>query len=295
MRYVLVFIAAGLLAAATGARAAEATAQPTEKHALFGGATAAEWSAAECTVTPAADRVRATPASLRWHVPIDYSGGEAAYPIGWPRFSHAIAEGPDRDWSAGDFLHMWVYVGATRATLPSAPVTLGLHTPDRASAYNRALAELKVGQWVEINIPIAQIPRPQDVRLLQFSVSESNYKDGEHLDFYVDDLALVRYARPTLLDFGAENAVMFADTRRVPVRLRLTGVPAGRPTPLACELRSAGKVVARASASATRGAQRLALDLGGNRLPPGTYELTARAAGGPPAAARVRLVESPWK
>ena len=38
-----------------------------------------------------------------------------------------------------------------------------VYAPDREAEWDRPLAELKKGAWVEINIPVAQVPRSHDV------------------------------------------------------------------------------------------------------------------------------------
>jgi hypothetical protein len=267
-----------------------------EKLVLFAGDSAKTWSPAESTVTPSAERVKVSKASLHWHVTVDYYGGEKNYPIGWPRFSHGMPEGPQRDWTGWDYLSMWVYTETSREVLPREPVGLGLYTPDKSSAYQRTLTELKKGEWVEIRIPLSQIPRHHDVHSMQFHIAEARYKHGDTLDLYIDDIALLRYARPTLQDFAAENAVMFAGERNVPVNFRLAGVKPGQSAEVACELRRDGQTAARAMVRVGRGAQRVALDVGRRKLAPGDYELVATVAGNPqPATAKVRLVESPWR
>ncbi|MBM3858501.1 MAG: hypothetical protein FJ395_02495 [Verrucomicrobia bacterium] len=262
-----------------------------EKQLLFGGATTKGWSPAESTVEVSAARVKVNPTALHWHVTVDYHAGEAKYPIGWPRFGRAIPEGAIRDWSGWDFLHLWVYTTSSRPALPREPVGLGLHVPDRANAYSLRLKELKLNEWVEIKIPIAKIPRPNDVRHIQFHISESDYKHHDKLDLFIDDLALLRYARPTILDFAAEQTVIFADAPAIAARFQLSGVKPGDTVPITCELRRAGKVMACSTAQATRGPQRISLTPG-KKLAPGNYELTAL---GGEATVRVRVVESPWR
>ncbi len=267
-----------------------------EKLALVSANDPKTWAPAECTATPSTERAKIGATSWHWHVDVDHFAGEAKYPIGWPRISHAIPDGPLRDWSAWDFLHAWIYVDTSRATLPKEPVGLGVAAPDRANTYNRALTDLKKGEWVELNVPVAALPRPGDVRSLQFHISEANYRHGDRLDVYVNDLALVRYAEPTLFAFSPENAVLFSDAKRLPVRLQLLGVKPGGRAAIACELRREGKVAARGSAEAGRGPQRVVLALAGQPLAPGEYELRASVAGQPqPATAKVRVVDSPWR
>ncbi|MCX7886240.1 MAG: hypothetical protein N3B01_03145 [Verrucomicrobiae bacterium] len=154
---------------------------------------------------------------------------------------------------------------------------------------------MKPNDWVEIRIPIAKIPRHNDVRYIQFHISEANYKHGDKLDLYIDDLALLRYARPTILDFSAETGVAFTDAHSLAAQFHLSGVRPGETVPVVCELRRGNKVAARSNTLAARGPQRVAIHLAGLKLVAGTYELVVRAADSTEAKAVVRLVESPWR
>lgn len=265
-----------------------------EKFPLVDTADAKAWSVAESEVQPSAERAKSAPRSWHWHVTVDHFAGEPKYPIGWPRISHAFPAGVARDWAAWDFLHVWVLVETSREALPAEPAGLGLLNPDRANGYNRPLRELRKGEWVELNLPIAQIPRPGDVRQIQFHIAEANYRHGDTLDFYFNDLALARYAEPVLFDLAAENAVVFSDVRRLPVRFQLLGVKPGERAAVTCELRRAGRMVARTTADMERGAQRPVLALSGPSLSPGDYEVWAKV-GVREATARLRVVETPWQ
>jgi hypothetical protein len=252
------------------------------------------WAAAECTIEPSRGPTAGGPATWHWHVDVDYFAGEAKYPVGWPRISHSFPEA-DRDWSQWEFLHFWVYVETSRAALPKDPAGLGLSTPDRAGAYSRPLGELQPGRWIELNLPLSEIPRHHDVRQIQFNISESNYRHGDRLDFFLRDLELTRYAEPTLFGFTAENTVLFSDARRLPVHFELLGVKPDARASVRCELQRDGKVVAGTTCEAGRGAQRAMLEFGAAKLTSGNYEMHAGIAGRPlSAVASVRVVESPW-
>lgn len=267
-----------------------------ERRVLCSRESAGQWAAAESTIDSSTAHTKTASQSLHWHITVDYFGGEAKYPIGWPRVHWAISDPAARNWSQWDFLNLRVYTDTSRETLPSEPVGLTLYTPDKAGAYNRPLVELMKGQWVDIRIPLAQVPRPQDVRLMQLHISESKYRHEDRLDLYFDEIALLRYAEPTLVDFAPESAVMFSDARYIPVRLQLLGVKPDSHTRITCDLSRDGRVAAQAVATATRGVQRVVLDVGREPLTPGMYELTARLPGAEHSArSQVRIIESPWK
>lgn len=275
--------------------AGRASEEAFEKSLLFSGEVPSRWSAAESAMGRSSQRAKVSDGSLHWHVTVDYETGEVNYPIGWPRVSHAIAEG-NRDWSGWEFLRMWVYADSSREALPRDPVGLGLHTPDKASAFHRPLSELRKGEWTEVVVPIAQLPAAgADVRQIQFHISESNYRHGDTLDIYIDDLCLARHAAPLLSDFSAECRVMFSDACELAVRFGVMGVKQNEQVEVACELRREGEPAARGAWKVPRGPQRCVLKLGGERLAPGEYELVARLGGsGEPVTAPVRVVESPW-
>lgn len=287
--------AAPLVFAAVALASARA-ADPWVRLPLFESADLKSWSPAESTVAASTERTHTATAALHWHVGVDHTTGEPKYPIGWPRISRTLPDGVQRDWSGWDYLQCWIFVASNRSTLPSIPAGLGLHTPDRAGAYQRTLSELKIGEWVQIKIPLSTIPRHHDVRQIQFHIAEQNYRHGDTLDFYLSDLALLRHAAPTLLDFTPESAVLFTDAVRIPLRLTLAGVPAGQPTEVVCELLREGRVVAHTSVAALRGVQSAALTWASPTLPAGEYELRATLGGqSQPATARIRLVDSPWQ
>lgn len=269
---------------------------PMERLPLFDSGSITTWSTAESTVAISTERTRDAAAALHWHVTVDYSTGEPKYPIGWPRVNRNFPAGPLRDWSGWDYLHFWVYTATNREKLPAIPAGLGLHTPDRSGAFQRNLSELKAGTWVEFKLPLSPIPRHHDVRQIQFHIAESNYRDGDQLDFYVSDLALLRYAAPTILAFAAESTVLFTDTARIPVTLHVAGLVPGARAEVTCELHREGRVAARTSVAARRGVQTAALPVAPHSLAAGEYELRAQLPGqAQVATARVRLVESPWR
>jgi hypothetical protein len=300
MKTILVALAlAGLsqavpLSSAVPADRAVAAGDPgLEKQALLGGDLEKVWATAESDVAVETHRVKASGAAMRWHIAVDHFGGEAKYPIGWPRVWRTL-KGPERDWSAWDFLEFWVYAETSREKLPTTPVTLLVRTEAGEGSGSRPLTELKKGEWVQFVIPVADLPRPEAVQQIMFSISDANYRHQDQVTFTIADLALVRYAAPTLLDFAPEQGVTFADAAGLAVRFRVTGLKPGETAECSCELRRDGVVVSRSTLSAGRGAHRLVLAFGEKPAAPGLYEVTARIGAGPPQTAAVRLVEPPW-
>jgi len=291
--------ALGAVVFAAQAAAAEPAPDPKaamEKEALFTPELVKAWYGAECEVAASTAQVKDAAQSLHWRVKVDYHAGEKAYPIGWPRTGRSFNPGAQRDWSAWDYLHGWIYTETSRAALPRKPAGLTVKSSAGAADYLHLLGDLKKGAWRELLIPISEIPFATGVDGMQFHLSESDYSDGDTLDLYVSDLALLRHATPALLSFAPERTVMYADAVRLPVTARVAGVKPGVSTTLTCELRRGPELVARITAPVTRGAQRILLDLAAKDLSPGEYNVAATLAGNPqPVTARLRLVESPWK
>jgi len=290
----IVAIFASAIAAPGGAWGTESIEKEMEKRALAGAESAPRWSAAESTIEASTAPMKAGETGLHWHITVDHFAGELKYPIGWPRIGYTLRE-PDRDWSGWDYLQITIYTQTTRNALPREPVALALYTPDKDSAYTRIFSDLAKDTWVRYRIRLSQVPHHNDVRLIQFHISESNYRHQDQVDFYFEEIVLLRYAKPTLLDFAPETAVAFADAKHLAVQFNVAGVKTDEKVDVACELRSGTDAVVKATTKASRGPQRMNLDLANANLPPGEYQIVARVGDGRETTAKVRLVESPWK
>lgn len=260
------------------------------------GTTAKAWSQSEATMESSTDVIKTGGPALHWHVTVDHHAGEPKYPIGWPRVSLAL-KGEARDWSAWDYFHLWIRLSTSRKELPRVPAVLNLlqGSTGKTAPFMLILSELKKDQWLEVRIPTAKLAVAKDVHMLQLNIAEDQYHHHDTLDFYIDDLALLRYATPTLVDFTAANAVMFSDARSIPASFALSGIPAGEPRRVTLELRQAGAVITASEFKTVRGTQRLTLDVSKATLKPGDYELAGRVEGGAVALSRLRVVASPWQ
>lgn len=274
---------------------AQTGAPPIEQRVIGGTEAIKGWSVEECTLEKStAQTVQGRPA-LRWHVPVDHYAGEKKYPIGWPRITYYLKTPEMCDWSAWDFLVFRVYTDTSREKLPLEPAGFSLNVPDKHSQFAKRLNELKKGAWTDYRIPLAEIPNRHEVRQMQFHVSEANYKHGDTVDFYIDGLFLERYTQPLVQDFACESSVLFSDVKYVPVRFHLLGVKPGTEIPIQCEFQQDGKTLARTSATARPGIQRLSLRLEQAALKAGNYTLILRPANSSQTAtAGVQIVASPW-
>ena len=265
-----------------------------ERRVLSDGTTAKTWSMAEATMESATDVAKTGGPSLHWHVTVDHFAGEPKYPIGWPRVGLTL-KGDARDWSAWDYLHFWIHARTSRKELPRVPAVLNiLQGQGKSSPYMFILSDLKKDEWLEVKIPVSKLSLASDVRTLQFNIAEDQYHHQDTLDFHIDDLALLRYASPTLVEFASVNAVMFSDAKFVPASFTLSGIKPDEHKRVRLQLKRDGQVIASGEFDAKRGTQQLALNVSKASLKPGEYELVGAVDGGASSVAHVRTVESPW-
>ena len=280
-------LVSGLVALAAGGQEAPRM----DRVSIEDGSGAARWGPAEATVEESAEFAGADGKSLHFHIDVDHTQGEPNYPIGWPRMAMKPPE-ELQDWSRFDFLKLVIHAETSRDSLPPTPLGFTAHTPDKANSYNRNLAELKKGETTAIAIPLSQIPRHNLVPHIQFFISEANYRHGDVLDFYIDDVALTRYAAPTLSDFVPLQSIAFSDATSLGARFRLLGVEDGKTANVKACLRQGGAAVAEGQWELSRGEHEQWLPL---KEPPKAGEAALELSlGESRQTAKVRIVASPF-
>jgi hypothetical protein len=208
--------------------------------------------------------------SLAFANVVDHFQGEKDHPVGWPRVGRDLAKTKRTDWSDYDFFECWIYTETSRAQLPATPVSIGFsHTgPKRATSVT--LKEVKKDEWVKIVVPIARLLDAQDVRRVQFNISEANYKHGDRVTFFINRPALTRYIRPVIAQVDMDRRLHYANDRHIVVSYTLLGRQGMDQVKLQLEIGPAqGACIAQATGPATRQGD-LALSPG-KALDPGTY------------------------
>ncbi len=281
-----------LILVVADAMAAEAPEPPMERCVLADGDSQSKWHPAEAAMEPDPQHARAGRA-MRLHIDVDHFAGERAYPIGWPRAYTPIAA--DRqDWSKWDFLDFWVFTETSREALPGTPLGLIVRSPDKANSFHRPLTELQKGQWTHFRVPVAKLPDPAHCTAVQFAIAESNYAHGDVVDFWIDDLALLRYAEPTLLAVRPQRQVIYADARTLRVEIELTGLEEGENANVDVALRRDGHTVASTTVALPPGITGIVLPI--QQAEPGTCEVQASVAGASRTlTSPVRVITSPWR
>jgi len=264
-----------------------------EKLVLADGDVDSKWQTAEATMRP--DATHAVEGrAMRFHVDVNHQTGQPDYPIGWPRTYMSMPE-DTRDWRKWDFVEFWLYADTSRASVPSTPLGFIVRSPDKPNSYHRTVHEAKKGKWIHVRVATSDMPSPADCRAIQFFISESNYNHGDVLDFWIDGLALLRYAEPTVIRMQPLGRVQYADTDVVRVEVGMTGLEEGQTAELLVRLVRDGKTVRQSSAVLHSGIQAVPLKVGGN-LDAGRYELQARIAGSQRTVTeKIRVISSPWE
>ena len=154
---------------------------------------------------------------------IDHTKGEKAYPVGWPRTALDLAKRKLTDWSEYDAFECWIYVETSRATLPGNPLGVGFYHSGRKQSSSFPLNDVRKNEWVKVVVPLVQIKASADVQRVQFSISESNYRHGDQVDFYICQPALARFVDPAVSELTVRRQVLFATERVVEAEFRLAG------------------------------------------------------------------------
>ncbi|MCL4206972.1 MAG: hypothetical protein KJ000_31200 [Pirellulaceae bacterium] len=225
------------------------------------------------TVISSSDRhVREGRPALLFANTVDHTRGEKNYPIGWPRTGKDLGRSGPSDWSGYDYFECWIYAETSRERLPGKPLGIGFYHSGqkRSSPFPLNVAK---DAWSHVVIPVDRLLDAGDVRRLQFNISESDYRHGDRVDFYIDRPALVRYVEPAVARFELERKLMLTGDRVLRAQYQLAGYRQLDTTRVEFAIfRDANAPVATTGSTATRRGE-LTLSLPGT-LAPGDY--TAR-------------------
>ncbi|NQT11864.1 MAG: hypothetical protein HQ582_03890 [Planctomycetes bacterium] len=162
-------------------------------------------------------------ASLKFANVVDHTKGEKNYPIGWPRTGKDMAKVEATDWSEYDFFECRIYAETSRKSLPGTPLGVGFYHTGQKRSSSFPLKEVAGDRWTKIVIPISELIDPADVQRVQFNISESSYKHGDRVDFYITDMALVQLIRPTIAEFALDRKLLYATDHRITALYTLMG------------------------------------------------------------------------
>ncbi len=264
---------------------------PMDARVLADGEDASAWGAWEATIAPDATHARSGSA-LRFHVDVNHETGEVGHPIGWPRTNTPVAEDL-RDWTRWDFIDFWVYADSSRESLPPAALGFIVRSPNKENSFSVNL-DLRKGEWAHCRFPTANLPNPGDCTGVQFFITEANYAHGDVVDFWIDDLSLLRYAEPTIISASPLSRLHYADAPVLRVRVELTGLEEGGTAEVLARLAREDTTLCEGSARLGPGIHTVPLQV--TEVPAGEYELQTRIAGSDRfVTAPVRVLSSPWE
>jgi len=254
---------------------------------------AAAWSPAEAVLTVDKKHVKHGDTALRLHIDVNWETGEKNYPVGWPRMYRNWPE-KQQDWRNYDYLDFSIFTESSRTKLPTNPLGFILKGEKGRSVLTRELSELRPGEWTDYRIPLANMPDLATMTGGGFYISESNYKHGDVLDFWIDNISLVRVAEPTAAGTTLPEKAIVGDAAYVPLDLSLMGVPKDQKIDVLWQLRTGGYSVTSGKLSGGRGRSRVYLTLPGAGLKPGDYELGLKT-GSENLAYPLKVVRSAWQ
>jgi hypothetical protein len=154
---------------------------------------------------------------------VDHTKGEENYPVGWPRTGKNLGSANLTDWSAYDAFECWIYAETSREALPKEPLGVGFYHSGPRRSTHVPLGEVKKDAWVRIVIPVDRLLDPKDVQRIQFNISESNYKHGDRVDFYIDDPVLTRFVEPAVAELKLGRRILYSEDRTLRAEYELVG------------------------------------------------------------------------
>jgi len=260
-----------------------------ERLALLHGRSADGWQAVEGTITPTT--LEGTPA-IAFRVEVNWLEGEKGYPIGWPRMQMNLPK--DRaDWRKWERIRVKVYARTSRGSLPHQPLGLTLSAGGRNANWERDFEGLGLGRWQEYVFDLSDLALRDRVDSVGLFISESNYQHGDVLEFFIADVELLRYTRPTLISLEPRAKLVFADDCSLGAAVTMLGVPAGASAPIQVRLEKGGRAFAGCRAEVAEGTGLISLRL---PKPPPTGDYTLVASDGKrELRAGVKLITSPWQ
>ncbi len=273
--------------------AEEAQVIPMEKKVIADGNT--RWRPIDSTSESVTTPTKSDSSVLHWHVSVDYHAADGTTSIKWPRVVTTL-RGADGDWSGWNFLHFWIRADTPRPELPENPVEFRIQqTASKTNAFKLVLSDLKKGEWFEVSIPISILSHPHEIHGLQFTMFEKNYRDGDQVDFYIDEITLEKYSHPVLLSLAAENPLSYDDAHSLVAEFILSGVTTDKKKKVTFALLREGKAVVSEDFTAVGGKNRVVLPLGASGTQVGNYQLSAKIEGESAVSIPIRFVASPWR
>lgn len=255
---------------------------------------AAKWSAAEAVCTSDARHSRTGGNVLHLHINVDWKTGEVKYPVGWPRITRQMPKDL-QDWRGFDYLLISIYVESSRTNLPATPLGMSLYLPDRPRTWHKQLSELQIGKWTDFRIPLQEIAGTNLCTGMQFHISESDYKDGDVLDFWIDRIELAQYVKPFIAEANLLEQILLSDSKSLEMEIAMFGVKDKLQVNAECVITSGAGVAFKGTIPLLQGKRKYSLPLPRGGLGQGSFDVSISYGGCVVKAGRFRVIASPYK
>ncbi len=251
------------------------------------------WEPAECEVSVSARKAWDLP-MMRMHILVDYTAGEKAYPIGWPRMYLNLTQ-KEQNWRDYDRLEFQLYVESSRDNLPQRPINFHLFNKQGQKKII-SMTSATIGKAVTFSLNISDIGIPGEVTRVGFNINESDYNDKDLVDYHIGGFRLARASAAQVTEIKSVAPAIFCDSKVLPIEVVIEGpsekLIEGIPFQLCC-----GEEVAfRKTIPVVRGRQTRYLSLDAANIKPGTY--TFMAFPEKPELRKsiaITITSSPWK
>jgi hypothetical protein len=178
------------------------------------------WDPAECTLSVSPLGTNGHPA-LKMEIPVDFYGGEKAYPIGWPRmYMHLKPE--EQPWSAVDRFAVDILVETSRTHLPRRPAMFHFYDVQGKSSL-LPLDQLVIGQWFTLNVNVHDLGIAPQIARLGININEADYQHQDRVTFHFRNFRKIRMTAVVLAELRSVAPVCFTDARVVPVEVVAEG------------------------------------------------------------------------
>ncbi|HUT87973.1 MAG TPA: hypothetical protein VMY37_00610 [Thermoguttaceae bacterium] len=124
------------------------------------------------------------------------------YAQGWPMMRRTFSE--PQDWSQYDYVEFWLYAKTDLSLNQSTVLRVGFPWKDMEvrQAWH-TIEPVEPNRWQRVRVPLVMEADWEHVTGVSFYVAEGWYRDGDTVDFYVDEMRLARRTVPVISSCSA--------------------------------------------------------------------------------------------
>lgn len=130
-----------------------------------------------------------------------------------------------QDWSTYDYVDFWLYPKTNLSLKQSTVLRVGFPWKDmKVRQPWHTIEPVEPNRWQRVRVPLVAEADWSHVTGVSFYVAEGWYQDGDAVDFFVDDMRLVRRTEPEITSCSA-TARSFPRGEALGVKLKIAGPP----------------------------------------------------------------------